>query len=96
MKRPKSIDDVNAHVTEDGWERIGAVCSAGRRSIWMRLTFEESAPLAGLYDDAGAVTQIELRGGREGDDDYLVITRDNPQFGELLDFFCTARFAVQT
>lgn len=87
------IIDTTAEIAPDGWERIGQVCSAGRRSLWMRLTrIDESSP----YDDSSNVSQIELCAGREGDDDYLVITRDNPQFARLLDLFLCARFAVQT
>ncbi len=88
------ISDPTAVMTGDGWQRIGQVCSAGRRSLWMRLEYNKTQ--TGLYDGPSEVAAIELCAGREGDDDYLKITKDNPQFEGLLGMFCSARFAVWT
>lgn len=62
-----------------GYARIGRICGAGRRSLWMR------------YCDGG----FELRAGREGDDAYVRITKDNPQYIELLDVMSAAYFAAE-
>lgn len=87
------ISDPSAEITEDGWERIGAVCSAGRRSVWMRLRRRDDAL---PHDCADNVEELELCAGREGDDEHLVIPRANPLFAELLSVLLAARFAVQT
>jgi hypothetical protein len=95
-----------------GWERIGGICTASRRSMWMRLTHGEGCdqlthaacctvhnPATGegwYVDDETTVTQIELRAGREGCDSYLKIDRSNPLFAQLLAVFLDARFAVQS
>ena len=65
---------------EPGWVEIGKRCSVGRRSLWMRSTD----------------MTLELCAGREGDDSYLLITRDHPLFAELLEVMSTARFAATT
>jgi len=49
---------------EDGWTKIGITDGSRRRSTWVRLT-----------DDT-----IELCAGREGDDEYVVITAANPAY----------------
>lgn len=84
-----------------GWERIGGIDTAGRRSLWMRLTHgpdcdREHHAACGAIDDASTVTRIELRSGRERDDGYIAIDRAHPLFIELLGVLLDARFAVQT
>ncbi len=75
------------------WTQIGAMCSAGRRSLWVR--FEMSDPDSLIYTDQ-AVRCIHARAGREGDDVTMTIGHDNPQFSELLELFLTAKFAAET
>lgn len=77
----------------DEWVEIGRRCSAGRRSMWMRLVFDQDHPSLPMEE---SVTAIQLRAGREGDDALMEITRDNPQFPQLLDLFLTAHFAATT
>jgi hypothetical protein len=111
---PKSVTWplLDTGVDSTGWERIGGVDTAERRSMWMRLTHGQGCdqlthavcctvhnPATGegwYVDDETTVTQIELRAGREGCDSYLKIDRSNPQFAQLLAVFLDARFAVQT
>lgn len=64
---------------EPGWMRIGRIDSTGRRSLWIRET-----------DGT-----IELCAGREGDDAYVKITPENPQWIELEDVLRSARFAAE-
>lgn len=89
------ISDTRAAETPDGWQRIGQLCTSERRSVWMRLTFRK--PDIGGVNLAVPenVEKIELCGGREGDDTYCVITHDNPQFADLLDFVNAARYAME-
>jgi hypothetical protein len=77
----------------DEWTEIGKRCSAGRRSVWVRFLFRD-----GEHNviTPGVVEAIELKAGREGNDVELRITRENPQFAELLDLFLTAHFAATT
>lgn len=67
-------------VAEPGWRRIGRIDAVGRRSLWIR---EHSF---------GA---IELCAGREGDDAYVRITPENPQWRELSEVLGAARFAAE-
>jgi hypothetical protein len=64
-------------IDEPGWMRIGIYDDAQRRSLWLRMS-----------DEA-----IELCSGREGDDKYVRIARDNPSFDDLHDVMCGIRFA---
>lgn len=73
---------------EPGWTKIGATCSAGRRSLWLRVT--------SLKEDANLPEVVELCAGREGDDAYVKIDKSNPLFVELWDLFCAAQFAAET
>jgi hypothetical protein len=84
------IDDPTVLETPDGWQRISAVCGAGRRSLWMRLHYATDE------NNIGRVVRIELCGGREGDDDYLVIDESNPQLQRIVDLLCCGRFAVES
>ena len=86
------ISNPRARFTEDGWERVGAVDSAGRRSIWMRL--DRIDPTSD-YDLVTNIRRIELCAGREGSDFYCVIDNTNKSFGDLLDFLCCGRHAVE-
>lgn len=87
---------------QDGWEEIGKRCSANRRSLWMRLTYcKDVRKLTVEGDDyvvagSSSVEKIELCAGRGGDDAYLVITKNNPQFAEVLEILLIARFAAAT
>lgn len=64
-----------------GWIRIGRYDSPRRRSLWSRV-------LPRPKDEDLQVPppeSIELCSGREGDDAYVKIGRDNPAFSELVD-----------
>mgnify|MGYP001617658492 CR=1 FL=1 len=87
---PIIISDPRAKES-DGWERIGAIDAARRRSIWMKL---DEIDLAALSFKSSNIKRIELCAGREGSDFYCVIDRSNPQFGELLELFLFGRYAV--
>ena len=54
---------------QPGWVRIGRYCSAKRRSIWARETFDN---------------RLELCAGREGDDVVAVISSDNVVYDIML------------
>jgi hypothetical protein len=72
----------------DDWVRIGP--KTGRRSLWLRLEFsDDSVPYS-----VNTVPAFELRAGREGDDAHVRVSRDNPQYAELLDLVLTAQFAA--
>lgn len=77
----------------DDWIEIGKRCSANRRSLWVKFKFANTD--SNFVHDSN-VLAIELRAGREGDDAYIRITPDNPQFSELLDLFLVAQFAATT
>jgi hypothetical protein len=102
LTREESIAEIDRDLAADGWERIGAVDSAGRRSVWMRTVYEsdhgQPADDDGkpLMDDVKHLERIELRAGREGDDFAMTIDRSNPQLDELLSLFCSFRWAVET
>ena len=64
---------------EPGYVRIGILCTAGRRSLWVR------------WCEGGAV---ELCAGREGDDAYVRIAADDPLHGGLRDVLAAAEFAA--
>lgn len=64
---------------EPGWRRIGRIDKPQRRSLWIR-------------ESRGG---IELCAGREGDDAYVRLTPDNPQWRELRDVLTRARFAAE-
>ena len=68
--------------TEPGWLRIGRIDSPRRRSLWIR-------------DTRGAEPAIELCAGREGDDAYVKITPDNPQWREIQHLLSCAKFAAE-
>lgn len=78
--------DVRPFVEQlDGFQRIGRMDAAGRRSLWMRVT-------RGI---GGIDPSIELRAGRDGNDAGVVIDPSNPQYGPLTDVLCAARFAAE-
>lgn len=79
---------------EPGWVKIGATCSAGRRSMWWRVTYEGVEDPNSMYSRRPIL--IELCAGREGDDEYLQIDRTNPAFDGLMDVFSSAEFAAET
>lgn len=72
---------------QPGWIQIGLMCSAGRRSMWVRFTPGPNGRDA---------TVVELCAGREGDDDYLRVEAGQPLFQELVDIMSTALFAAET
>ena len=82
------MDDLDDRVTN--WTEIGKRCSAGRRSLWMKVDIHP------FEQRHSGVVAIELKAGREGDDAHVRITCDNPQFAELLELLLTARFAATT
>lgn len=87
-----SHNEIGAAETSDRWMRIGAVCSAGVRSMWMKLELVGDP----IHYSKETVASIRLCAGREGDDFEMTLTHANPQFGELLDLFLTAHFAAST
>jgi hypothetical protein len=62
---------------EPGWVRIGLYDRSERRSLWLRYTPKI----------------IELCSGREGDDQYVKITDDNPAFVALEGVLSHMRYA---
>lgn len=79
------------------WLEIGKRCSAGRRSVWLRVVYtEEAKENEYACTTPETVERIDLRAGREGDDFAMSIDHTNPQFRELLDLFCAAAFAATT
>lgn len=78
---------------EDGWERIGAVDSSGRRSLWVRFTWEHDPP-----DQGDVPHTIELCAGREGDDVYLRLhdsMLDYKLFVTLFEVLGAAQYAAE-
>lgn len=75
--------------TQAGWKKIGITCSSGRRSLWFKIDIEEDR-------DPYRSSTIELCAGREGDDAYVKISREDfPLFDELLDVLLTAEYAKE-
>jgi len=72
-------DETINRFLDPGWERIGRIDKAERRSLWIR----ESPDV------------IELCAGREGDDAYVRITPENPQWRDLSSVLGCARFAAE-
>ena len=62
---------------EPGWERVTPPDKAGRRALWMR-----EVPGGGL----------ELCAGREGDDAYVKISSDHPEYKNLIDLLYTLQY----
>jgi hypothetical protein len=69
---------------ESGWVRIGVYDVTERRALWIRIT-EPTAT------DTNIPTKIELRSGREGDDAYVCLTPENPQWADLTDVLTRAQ-----
>lgn len=63
-----------------GYDRIGRIDATGRRSLWLRENGNDS---------------FDLRAGREGEDQHVEVTRDNPQFDALYGVMAAARFAAE-
>lgn len=84
--RLAELHDLDECLRESGFVRIGRVDNDIRRSLWLK----EDRPIEGRPADA-----FELRAGREGDDAYVRVTRDNPQFTELSDVMSRARYAAE-
>lgn len=78
---------------ENGWVEIGKRCSAGRRSMWLKLKMFSNNAIIYSKD---TVESIEVCAGREGDDSHIIITHDCNMFDELLDLFTTAQYAATT
>lgn len=97
------IVDTEAHVSADNvlgleLERIGALCSAKRRSVWVAFHPHEGreSDLAGYLTTSDTVAWIEIHGGREGDDFCMIIDETNPQYDELVSLFSLLRWCVQS
>lgn len=69
----------HVELARDGFHRIGRLCDAGRRSLWLR-------------EEADA---FELRAGREGDDAHVRVTSEHPMYRELSEVLSAARFAAE-
>lgn len=80
VRRPVMVIDPKNVEADPRWVRIGGLCSAGRRSLWVRI----------------GEGKIELCAGREGDDNQVTIDKSNPQFETLKELFSTAVWAVTT
>ena len=65
---------------EPGWTRIGIFCDQEVRALWMRESKDGT---------------LELCAGRDGDDAYVKIGKDNPQYEGLYDVLSSARFAAE-
>lgn len=78
----------------NGWIDIGKTCSAGRRSLWLKINYKPKYNKHIIQSQD--VKNFELCAGREGADSYVCITPTNPQFIELFDLFLTAKFAAET
>ena len=91
LNRHELVLAVDADLKEQGFDRIGRIDDAGRRSLWLKIEFGESGQ-EGRYDTYDAFV---LRAGREGDDIEVRVTRDNPQFRELLEAMERARYAAE-
>jgi len=88
----KSGFAIGRAINEPGWIKIGATCSANRRSMWYRVQYEE-IPLEQYQMRA---IKIELCSGHEGDDHYTVLDRSNPLFDALFEIFTDAEIAAET
>lgn len=67
-----------------GWHRVGRYDGARRRALWVRFVDLDDMHLETTCE------AIELCAGREGDDAYVRIDKNDPRFGELLDVFLRA------
>lgn len=81
--RQKLLERLLHEPLDETWDRIGS--AYGHRSGWMRAVFR----------DHGDLERIEVRAGRDGDDDAVIIDRSNPQLQELYAIFARMRFAVE-
>jgi hypothetical protein len=70
----------------------------GDTPIGNDVLFTTDCPSYRACDDGKAypVLKLELAAGREGDDSYVAITPDNPQFDDLLEVMTTAESAATT
>lgn len=97
MSAAKVCDKTFIHCEPaDRWTRIGRLDDAGRRSTWARIETIEGPPefksFGGFswFEEMDPIA-VELCGGREGDDAYVRVERDNPAFWALLD---VVRYAI--
>jgi hypothetical protein len=70
---------VDVELRARGYDRIGRLDAVGRRSLWMRET-----------PDA-----VLLRAGREGADEVLAISAENPRYEKIRSVLGAARFAAE-
>lgn len=75
----REVAGLDAALAEQGFVRIGRIDDAVRRSLWLK-------------EEADA---FELRAGREGDDAFVRVTRDNPQWHDLHECVSRARYAAE-
>jgi hypothetical protein len=73
---------------DGAWHRIGRWCDAYRRSLWARLVTADGITTERFHGGED-VAAIELRAGREGDDNAARISRGEPSFRGVLD--CVTR-----
>ncbi len=73
------MTDLDKRLAAEGFNRIGRIDAAGRRSLW-------------LLEEKDA---LELRAGREGDDARVRIESTHPLYRELRDVLAAARFATE-
>lgn len=88
-------------MANNDWLEIGKRCSAGRRSLWLRVDAEPEALLrasSGFYVvlDYAGVRAFELKAGREGDDAFARVDKTNPQFDDLFEVLLLAAYAATT
>ncbi len=70
---------------QPGWVRIGLYDKPERRALWCRI----------VGDDDDAPEAIELCAGREGDDAFVRLTPENPQWEDLCNVFLRAEAAAR-
>lgn len=63
----------------DGWTRIGLIDTAGRRSLWVKLSERQNG------EELPIPERIDICSGREGDDWECSLLPDNPVFLLLWD-----------
>ena len=96
------MDETPFRCQKGRWFRIGV---NGHRSLWARLQFteQELEKVQNRCDAMGldfaisnleTVVAIELCAGRDGDDSYVSISRNNPDFAQILDVINTALYAA--
>lgn len=91
-RRRKILRAVEAAPIDATWTRIGPWDAVRRRSVWMREVYRDTINGTRAVAD---LERIEIKAGREGRDEVLVIDRTNPQLHALHEVFCRMRYIVE-